>query len=205
MRRLIVWLGLALAIAAPVRAQARLLGDALIPYSAERTVIVNGRRYTGMVFHIPGRDRDEQRMGGVDEILILDTAQKHGFLILPLLKTYVPFAFPELMAELGNPAFRRSPVGHDTVNGVRTTKYRIDYTAADRTRARGFIWLSGQGVLMRLDGWITRPGHGKPLKLRMELAKLAVGPQDPALFQLPAGLVKLPSGMLESLLGGGSG
>jgi hypothetical protein len=205
MGRWIAWFGFFLVVGAALPAQARLLGDAAIPYSAERIVVVNGERYTGRVFHVPGRDRDEQRIQGLAEVFILDTAAKRGFLILPLFGTYVAFAFPELMAELDNPALRRSPIGDEVVNGVRTTKYRVDYTAADRTRARGFMWLSRQGVLMRLEAGITRPGHKKRLSIRMELAKLAVGPQDPALFQVPTGLFKLPSGMLESLLAGRSG
>lgn len=205
MRRWMVLLSLLLAAASPAAARAALLGDAAIAYSAERTVTVNGRSYSGMVFHMPGRDRHEQEIQGIAEVIILDAAAKRGFLMLPMLRTYVPFAFPELMAELDDPGLRRSPVGHETVNGVRTTKYRIDHTAADGSRARGYAWVSAQGVLMRIDGTVARPGGNKPTAIRMELANLAVGPQDPALFQLPQGLIKLPAGALQSLLGGKSG
>ena len=202
MRRWIIVLGLLMLATAPGRARAALLGDAALAYSAERTVIINGRTYTGTVFHIPGRDRDEQEIEGIAEVIILDAAAKQGFLFLPRLKTYVTFAFPPLLAELDDPALRRSPMGQEVVNGVRTTKYRIDHVAADGSRARGFIWVSARGVLMRLDGTVTRAHGGRPMQLRMELAKLAIGPQDPALFQLPAGLIELPSGMLQALLSG---
>ncbi len=202
MRRWIIVLSFLMLAAAPGRARAGLLGDAAVAYSAERTVVLDGRTYTGTVFHIPGRDRDEQDIQGIAEVIILDAAAKQGFLFLPMLKTYVTFAFPPLLAELGDPALRRSPVGQEVVNGVRTTKYRIDHVAADGSRARGFAWVSARGVLMRLDGTITRAHGGRPMQLRMELANLAIGPQDPALFQLPPGLVQLPSGMLQALLSG---
>lgn len=205
MRRWIVVLSLLLIAAAPAATHSRMLGDAAIAYSAVRTVTVNGRSYRGMVFHVPGRDRHEQEIHGIAEVIILDAAAKRGYLILPMLKTYVAFAFPTLMADLDSPALRRSPAGHETVNGERTTKYRIDFTAANGTRARGFAWLSAQGVLMRIDGTLTRPGSSKSMKIRMELANLAIGPQDPTLFRLPPGLVKLPAGALESLLGAKAG
>ena len=206
MRRSVLLLALVFALAFNNRpAEARLIGDAALSYSAERSVTVNGRSYAGMVFHIPGHDRHEQEIGGIAEVVILDAAHRLGWLVLPALKSYVEFAFPALMAELDAPDLRRSPVGQETVNGVRTTKYRIDHTAADGSRARGFLWVSAQNVLMRLDGTVSRPGARHGTAIRMELTDLAVAPQAPALFELPPGLVKLPSAALQGLLGGRAG
>ena len=96
-----------------------------------------------------------------------------------MLKSYVAFGFPSVMAELDAPDLRRSPVGQETVNGVRTTKYRIDHVSAGGSRTQGYAWLSAQGVLMRIDGTITRGNGGRPLAIRMQLANLAVGPAEP--------------------------
>jgi len=205
MRRLLLLLSLLLVAAAPGAARAALFGDATIAYSAERTVTVNGKSYSGMVFHSPGHERHEQTIQGIAQVIILDAAAKQGVLVVPMLKTYVTFAFPQLMAELDDPSLRRAPVGQETVSGVRTTKYRIDHLSADGSRAQGYAWLSAQGVLMRIDGTLTRGGSGKAVAIRMELANLAVGPQDPVLFQVPPGLAKLPAAALEGLLGGNPG
>ena len=196
---------LALSAGAPRDAAAALLGDASVPYSAERTVTVNGRAYSGKVFHTPGHQRHEQTIQGFAQVVLLDASAKRGWLVLPDLKTYVEFAFPKLMADLGDPALRRAPVGRETVNGVPTTKYRIDHTAADGTHGEGFLWISAQGIMMRLDGTVARPGATRPTTIRMELSHLVMGPQDPTLFELPQGLVKLPAAALEPLLGGKPG
>jgi hypothetical protein len=198
MRRLLL-LTLVLLAALPATARAALLGDARIAYSAERTVTVNGASYTGMVFHVPGHERDEHQIHGIAEVFLLDAATKEAYLIVPMLKSYVAFGFPGLMAELDAPDLRRDPVGKETVNGVRTTKYRIDHVSSDGSRARGFAWLSAQGVLMRIDGTITRGHGGRPIAIRMELANLAVGPQDPALFRVPSGFTRLPTQALQGL------
>jgi hypothetical protein len=205
MRRSILLLSLALVVAAPAAAHAALFGDARIAYSAECTVTVNGKSYSGMVFHIPGHERNEQNIQGIAEVVILDAATKQGFLVVPMLKSYVAFAFPTLMAELDDAGLRRVPVGRETVNGVHTIKYRVDHISADGSRAQGYAWLSAQGVLMRIDGIVARGDGSKPMAIRMELANLAVGPQNPALFQVPPDLVKLPAAALMGLLGGKSG
>lgn len=207
MRRPTMLLAFALAVAAMPAGMARaaLLGDAPLSYSAERTVTVNGTTYTGMVFHVPGRDRHEQAIQGMPEVVILDAAAKRGWLVLPGLRSYVEFAFPQLMAELGDPSLLRRPVGRETINGVHTTKFRIERTAADGMQAQGFAWISPDGVLMRLDGTVQRPGASRPTAIRMELDKLQPGRQDQGLFDLPPGLVKLPSEALQPLLGGKPG
>lgn len=184
------------------RAAAAMIGDARVSFRAERTVMVNGRTYTGPVFHVPGRERQEQELWGTKEVFILDAAAARGWLIVPSFKTYVEFPFPPVMADLASPDLTREPLGQETVNGVRTTKYRVDHTADDGTRAKGYLWVSRDGVLMKLAGTITRAGT-KPLSITMELSHLEMGPQDPSLFELPPGLVKLPADALDPLLGGG--
>jgi hypothetical protein len=204
-RRLMLLLVLAASIGPLPAAAAAMLGDAAVSYSAERTVVVNGRSYTGMVFHIPGHDRHEQEILGIPEVILLDAGAKQGMLVLPGLNSYLIFAFPRLMAEMDDPSWRKTPQGQEIVNGVRTTKYRIDHIAADGSRAQGMIWISTQGVPMRLEGMVTRPGASAGTTIRMELAGLKLGHQDPHLFELPPGLIKLPSGTIEGFLSGRSG
>jgi hypothetical protein len=199
---LLILLAVGVAKAGP--AAAAMLGDARVPFQAERTVTINGRTYTGPLFHIPGHERHEQELWGTKEVFILDAKAAKGWLLVPSFKTYVEFAFPPVMAELDSPDLTRHPVGQETIAGVRTTKYRIDHTAADGTRAQGYVWVSPDGVLMKLAGTITRRG-GKPLRIAMELSHLEEGPQDPSLFELPPGLVKLPADALRPLLGGRPG
>jgi len=203
--KMLLMLVVALAVLPGGRASATLLGDAAVSYSANSTVTVNGHSYAGMVFHIPGRDRHEQEIQGIAEVVILDGQAMRGWLMLPRLSSYVEFTFPRLMAELNAQTLLRSPVGRETVNGVHTTKYRIDHTAADGMHAKGFAWVSADGVLMRLAGDVTRPGASRPTAIQLELDNLRLGRQDRALFDLPPGLTRLPGGALAPLLGGRAG
>ena len=181
-----------------------MLGDAAVPFRAERTVTVNGHSYVGPLYSEPGHQRHEQDLLGLHEVFLLDTESARGYLVLPSLRTYVEFPFPALMAELDSPDLLSHPVGKETVAGIATTKYRVDHIARDGSRATGFLWLSRSRVLMKLDVTVTRHKGGKKLTIAMQLSHVAVGPVDPALFVLPTDLVKLPSDALGPLLGGNS-
>jgi hypothetical protein len=206
MRQILLAIAIAgLGLAAATRADAAMLGDAPVPFRAMRTVTVDGRSYTGPVYHMPGHQRHEQDMFGMHEVFLLDTKSAQGFLVLPAVHTYLEFPFPPLMAELDSPDLVRSPVGEDTVSGVRTTKYRIDHAAHDGSRAQGFLWVSRSGVLMKLDVAVTRAHGGKPMAIAMQLSQVETGAVDPALFTLPDGFVRLPPDALGPLLGGNPG
>ena len=182
-----------------------MLGDASVSYRAERTVTVDGRSYSGPVFHQPGHQRHEQDLFGMHEVFLLDTEQARGILVLPAVKTYLEFPFPPLMAELDSPDLLRHPVGPETVAGIATTKYRVDHTAQDGSRAEGFVWVSRTGILMKLEASVTRAHGGRPMAIAMALSQVAIGPVDPSLFQVPQGLVRLPPDALGPLLGGKPG
>lgn len=198
-RRLSLAVFLALALALPARAAALL--DAPVSFSATRTVVVDGKTYTGPMFHEPGRERDDQRLGAMDLDFILDGPSSQGFLVAPSIKTYVSFPFPPLLSALIDAQMEKTPVGDEMIDHVPTTKYRVDKTTADGNHGEGFVWVSKRGVLMRLDGVVVAPG-GHKTKIAMQLANVKEGPQRPELFAPPVGMNELPFQALAPLLGG---
>jgi hypothetical protein len=190
---------LAWAIAA-LPAVAAVVGDASVPYSATRIVTVNGKTYEGRVFHTPGKQRHDVDINGLPMIFILDIADSDGVVVLPDLKSYIDFPLPPLLAELDRRQLGSDAVGEERINGMRATKYRINYTASDGSRGEGLIWLSRDNILLRLEGRIVRPHHHKPMTVSMSLSDLRVGPQDKSLFLIHKGLHKIPYEALELLM-----
>ena len=95
-------------LALPAHAAALL--DAPISFSATRTVTIDGKPYTGLMFHEPGRERDEQKLGAMEMAFILDSQSSQGFLVVPSVKTYVTFPFPPMLSalvDLSNHGFLR--------------------------------------------------------------------------------------------------
>jgi hypothetical protein len=203
-RRFLAWLAVALVTAAPSLASAQSILDAPVSYKAQRSVTVDGRSFIGTVYHVAGRERQEQDLLGMREVFILNGGAAKGWLILPLLNTYVEFPFPAVMSDLAGASLAMTRVGEDVIAGIPTTKYRVHDTASDGNVAEGFLWLTRRGVLMKLDGAVVAP-HGHRTSIVMQLSDLKEAPQDKALFALPPGMVQLPADALTPLLGGQKG
>lgn len=208
MRRacLFVLVAVLLALASPP-AGARILGDPSVSFSADRTVTVGNRTYTGKLYAEPGSQRHEQDIEGIDQVVILHDDEAKGWLILPRMNSYVEFSIGPILAELEDSDLLSTPLGSETVEGRRTTKYRVEHTARNGAMVDGYLWLTREGIPMRLDGMYTPPHGGRSTPFRMELTHVKLAPQDPALFAAPrSNMVKLPFGALGTLLGlGGAG
>jgi hypothetical protein len=193
---------LVLAVVLALPAHAAALLDAPVSFSATRTVTVDGKPYTGAMFHEPGRERDEQKLGAMEMAFILDGPSSQGFLVVPSIKTYVTFPFPPMLSALADAELEKQKVvGEEPVDNVPTTKYRVNTTTSDGSHGEGFVWVSKRGVLMRLDGVVTSPG-GHKTRIAMKLADVREGPQKPELFARPANMNELPFQALAPLLNG---
>lgn len=186
--------------AAALPATAAVVGDASVPYSATRIVTVNGKVYEGKVFHTPGEQRHDADINGIPVTFLLDIAGGDGAIVLPMLSSYIDIPLPPLLAELDRRKLDRSAVGEERVNGMRATKYRVDYTASDGSHGEGLIWLSRDNILLKLQGRILRAHHHKPMTVSMTLSDLKIGPQDKSLFLVHKGLHKVPYEAFEMLL-----
>jgi hypothetical protein len=178
---------------------AETLGDARVGFTAERALVLNGRRYVGRIWHMPGEQRHEQDLPAVKPVFILRASSRLGVVVLPQLHTVVEFALPEEFSLLGNPNFLREPVGQETVNGITTTKYTVEEDVSGG-RITGSLWLSRDGIPMKCDGKFE-PKSGKSSTIYWELRHVKIGNQDKALFEVPQGYAKLPPEAAAPLLG----
>src|SRR4051812_47995108 len=99
MHRLLAALLLAASVALPGAAAARMLGDPSVPFSADRTLMVGDRNFTGKLYAMPGSQRHEQQIAGIDQVIILHGKDAKGWLLLPKLNSYVEFWFTPAAAE----------------------------------------------------------------------------------------------------------
>jgi len=182
-------------------AVARVLGDTGVAYSADRALSINGQRFDGVVYAIPGFQRHEQIMSGIQQVAIFDLAAGRGYYVVPSVRTYIDFPIDTAVRELGMPDMLGAPMGTERQGGVITTKYRVDHRAADGTRIEGFVWLAASGIPMRGEGTVIETS-GKRTPVNWTLSNVHIAPQDPGLFQPPDGLYRLPAAALPGILGG---
>jgi hypothetical protein len=184
---------------APGPATAATLGEARIGFTADRTLVFDGRVYQGKIWTMPGKERHEQAIQAFRPVFLLRADNPLGEVVLPQLHTIVQFAMPPELRLFNHPDLRKNPVGEETVNGIATTKYQIDETVPEG-HAAGALWLSRDGIPMRLAGSFTT-ANGKVSTLRWELRHVKIGPQPATLFEAPQGFSKLPPEAIAPLLG----
>ena len=189
---LVLWL-----LAAP--AFALTLCEAKTGFSADRTLVIDGKTYLGRLWTMPGMERHEQNLNGIPAAFVLHSDTPLAELVLPDLHTVVEFLLPAELHLFSDPRLTRRPVGSETINGIATTKYAIDETVPEG-HGEGFLWLSDSGIPMRLDGTFTRTS-GRVAHLRWELTHVKLGPQPGSLFEPPHGFSKLPAEAIVPLLG----
>jgi len=180
-------------------ARTETLGEARIGFSAERVLTFDGHRYVGHMWQMPGEQRHEQQLPALKPVFILHDGDSVADLVLPKLHTVIEFRLPPALAALHRPGLLKRPLGHERIDGLMTTKYAIDEATPDG-RANGLIWLSTDGIPMRVDGSFRAVG-GKVTKVRWELHHVRLGPQPAALFEVPHGYSKLPPEAAAALLG----
>ncbi len=185
----------------PAATLARVLGDTGVAYSAERSLQINGQRFDGIVYAMPGFQRHEQTMSGIQQVAIFNLEQGRGYYIVPSVRTYIDFPIDLAVQELGMPDVLGAPVGTERQGGVVTTKYHVNHRASDGTRIEGFVWLASSGIPIRGEGAVIETS-GKRTHVNWTLSNVHIAPQDPALFQPPNGFYRLPAAALPGILGG---
>ena len=193
------WFAILCLILAPGAGAAATLGEAQIGFSADRSLVIDGRAYQGKIWAMPGKERHEQAIQGFRPIFLLRSASPLGEIVLSQLKTIIQFKLPPEARILVTSDLKKRPVGQENVNGIATTKYAVDESLPEG-HATGSLWLSRDGIPMRLDGSFTA-SNGKISTVRWELSHVRTGPQPAGLFEAPQGFSRLPPEAIAPLLG----
>jgi hypothetical protein len=183
----------------PAAAAAETLGEARIGFAADRTLVIDGHTYVGKIWAMPGKERHEQAIQAFRPVFLLHADSPHGEVVLPQLKTIVEFELPPELRMLGVSKLKKRPMAEETVAGVATTKYAIDQNLPEG-HAAGTLWLSRDGIPMRLAGTFTDL-KSKVSTVRWELSHVKIGAQPAGLFDVPAGFSRLPAEAVAPLLG----
>jgi hypothetical protein len=187
-----------LAVVLTTHVVAETIGDARVGFTAERVLILDGRSYTGRMWHMPGEQRHEQDLRAIKPVFLLHAGSSLGEVVLPQLRTVVEFVLPSGLSVLNHPDLSKA-IGQASIEGIATTQYQVDQNSPEG-RATGSLWLSGDGIPMRCVGkFVSR--NGKVSTIDWQLHHVKIGRQDATLFEVPRGYTKLPPEAAAPLLG----
>lgn len=187
--RLLLTLLLFLAFCAP--ALSGRLPEPMVEYSADTLTRSEGMLTRGRVYHAPYMERREERVSGRRQVVITRMDLKLVWILMPDEKTYAEVPVSEAMGRSRNPAdldYKYTTVGPEFVNGVLTTKSAMEATGPDGTGYEGYIWVTGEGILVKMT---TRARGAQGAEFSTELKNIKTGTLPRSLFKVPAGFRRL--------------
>lgn len=184
---------------AAAQAEGLPFGQPKVAYSGVTVTEIAGQTMETRVYYTPGHQRNEVETAVGPQVMLLDFEKRVSYMLLPLGKSYMEM--PMGAHGMGGTEAREDPegsvehevVGRETIDGQETTKYRFKVTTAEGS-SQGYVWLTDDGILMRQEAETTTgPNDQSPGRVVITLRDLERGPQDPALFELPADYQKIPT------------
>jgi hypothetical protein len=172
-------------------------------YSADSTMETEGgMTMKSRVYHAPGKQRME--MGGAGgNVTIMRRDKKVIWQLMGNMYMEMPMNRPDAH-DPNDMDVQQTAVGDETVNGVKTTKYKVIATKKDGSKFGGFFWTTKDGITVKMD-LLSKEGD-KKMRIMSELTNLKIEKQDPKLFEIPSGYTKNDMGaMMGRGQGGGKG
>lgn len=160
-----------------------------VGYTADRSVETEAGTITGKVYAMPDRDRSESTMSGMTSVMIIRRDTNRGLMLMPAQKMYREMDFADAQKQTGAAPpqdMSIEAIGPDVIDGVTTTKFKLVMKDGS---AGGFMWFTPEGIAMKMD--LLQKNGKKTERMTMTLKNLQVGPQDPSLFELPAGYTNM--------------
>jgi hypothetical protein len=160
------------------------VGRIQTPFAADATLETEQMTANTRVFYQPGMVRDEINMGAQQMTTI------RRFDLNKVWTLMGQGMYMEVDPDQGSdqaPDYKlvsREIVGREVVNGMETTKYKSVYQGKDG-KFGGFTWYTDDNIAVK--AFIISESKGDKERIKFEFTNLQRGPQDDALFELPAG------------------
>lgn len=183
----------AVLLAGPARAQNELLSRLVNPkvaYAADLTMTSGDTKIAGRIHHRPGLTRSEFDTQGQRTVTIINRARKRVWIVMASARQYMEMPLTGDLASAFLPPnatreqVKLTSLGKETVGGETTDKIRVEHPTG-----RAVMWVTGDGIMVRMDGVST--AGGRETKVTVRLRNVKRGPQDAGLFKVPAGYKKL--------------
>lgn len=163
-----------------------------VEYSADSYFEAEGMTMKSKVFHAPGKERRD--MEGM--VMIVRQDKKVVWQLMPNMKKYMenPIDKADKKTEdLSDYKVEQTVIGPDTIEGLKTTKYKVVMTDKKGNRQTGLMWATKDGIMVRLEA--EGEHDGKKMKMKNYLRNVHIAKQDPKLFEIPAGYTSMGSVM----------
>lgn len=166
-----------------------------VSYTGTRELVTSEGTITMKEYHAPKKQRVE--MAGPQGPMVMinrrDQGEPVAWMLMPSMKMVMTIPITQFTQQMGGEVkvIEQSKVGSETLDGHKVDKYKSIFEDAQGNRGGGFYWITQDGIPLKMD-MVFKQGETKH-RIMMQLKDLEVGPQDEALFEIPAGYSSMPS------------
>lgn len=166
------------------------------PPTADYTAVLSfaddrGETLTHRMYHTAKRQRLDYKAGEREEVVIVDQEAAAVFVLYPGQKRYRKAALvqPEFDFGIGRAETKREKVGNESVAGQNADKFLVEAKTAQGQEFKGFAWLTGERILVKLEGEVKQGRRTR--RMKMTASELKIGAVDAAVFSIPPDYVLL--------------
>ena len=152
-------------------------------FTADGVVQIDQDRVVFKVYHLAGKERQEMSVDGLYQITILRPDLDKAWVVQPAANSSIELPLDEVLflpapGTSGEHVVRE--IGKAREGGEATTKYRMFSTEQAERHVDVLLWITDDGITMRLEGEFEIEGVMESIMLlRRDVAR---GPLDPAIF-----------------------
>ena len=163
-------------------------------FSADQVQVMNKKTTTSKVYSSEKAIRVEKEEKGKPSITIMHLDRKSVWVLNPEQKTYMDMgsigaAGADMTSSMEGAKIQRDPLGSEDVGAYHCDKFHV------QTTYEGHVYNSIEWDAKELDGFPVKQADDKG-KWSKEYQNVKLGPQDPSLFEIPAGYQKIDLGGL---------
>jgi hypothetical protein len=177
-----------------------------VEYTAESYLETAYGVQQGPVYFAPGKERREFNMDGIRMVNIIRRDRNVIWSLMPEDKMYMEMkpSKENSAGDLGGYQIEQTMIGPETLDGVQTTKSKIIMTGPDGEKMGGFMWITAEGIVVKMDA-IAMDKKSKA-RIKTELKNLVVGDVDDSLFEIPEDYTKMDMmGGIGNMMAGDAG
>jgi hypothetical protein len=167
------------------------VGSPQVDYSADMVMEGGGQLVKGRVYRSGNKERREIEDQGESVVIIIRLDTRTAYVIAPQLQGYATQSLDDpmlqgMVMEAGDGSnVEIQELGRETRDGLDLTKYQLTGTDSDGGEIGGVYWQTDDGIIVEANG--HQVTGGQRMEGHIVLSNIVFGPQDPALFEPPAG------------------
>lgn len=162
--------------------------DMNVSYDGKRVIEMKQGTFEAIEHRAPGKMYTEIQMQGMTSGVILREDLGKSWILMPSMGYYKEDTLEGgIMQQNNGLEFTEiEKVGRETIIGHPSTKFKTKFKN-NEGKGAGFMWITDTGVPIRFE-LIYSSSDVKGMRVNMYFTELNLRDQDPAVFELPAGL-----------------